>query len=221
MKATRLPTEKIEADPQNPRTMFDADELDALGKNMLAHGQQIPVIVYPHGERFRLADGERRWRAANANNIPELMAIVHPSKPDDATLAILQMSLDVHRVTLSPMERSNLLVKIKDKTGFSVTELGERLQMSQPLVSKLLAFQKLGPDVRAKLHRGNIDMEKAYLISSEPDVDKQVALLTEMQSLSRDQIRSRVRKKNTDQPKAKRAAFTLPAGLSLRSKGRR
>jgi ParB family chromosome partitioning protein len=219
MKTARVPIEKIAADPDNPRTMFDPDELIALGRNMLAHGQQVPVIVYPHEDVFRLADGERRWRAAKLSGITELTAMIHPQKPDDATLAMLQMSLEVHKVSLSPMERSNLLAKIREKTVLSLSDLGERLQMSQSLVSKLLSLQKLGPDIRAQLHTGKLDVEKAYLISGEPDVQKQVALLGEVAALSRDQIRARVRKKKAEQPKAKRAVFALPGGLCVTFQG--
>lgn len=217
MKAARIPVENIDPDPEN--RVIDKDGLPPLGKNMLAIGQQVPAIVFPVGGRHQLADGERRWLAAKLVGIPDLLVVVLTSKPDAKQLRLTKLSLEVHKVAHSPIERSDLLAKLRDEDGMTVGEIAEQVQMSQPLVSKLLSFQKLGPDIRALLHTGRIDLEKAYAISGEPDVQKQAALLKECATLTRDQVRSRVRKKVIDQPRAKRAVFALPGGMSITFQG--
>ncbi len=219
MKTARIPVEKIEPDPENPRKHFDAAEITALGKNILVHGQQVPVIVYQVGDKFRLADGARRLMAAKESGIADLMALVHPSKPDEVALRMSQLSLEVHKAALSPMERSDLLVKIRDEAKLSVTELAERLQMSPALVSKLVALQKLAAGIKPLLQNGRLDMEKAYLIAGEPDHERQLALIGESGSLSREQLRSKVRRNPVEQPKAKRVAFALPGKCMVTVQG--
>jgi ParB family transcriptional regulator, chromosome partitioning protein len=219
MKVSRIAVGDIEADPDNPRKAFIVEELLALGNNMALHGQQVPVIVYPFQKGYRLADGERRWRAAKLVGVTDLLAIVHPEKPNDATLGMVQMSLEVHKVSLSPMERSDLLAKIKAQTGLGVGELAERLQISQPLVTKLISLQRLSAAARAAIEMGRLDIEKAYLLSAEECPIRQADLLREANSLSRDQLRSKLRHKNPDEPRTKRAVFALPGGISITLQG--
>jgi hypothetical protein len=84
------------------------------------------------------------------------------------------------------------------------------MSMKQPLVSKILSFQKLAPEVQEMLHTGKLDMEKAFILSQK-DVAEQLELLKQAGTLSRDQLRTRV-KSNGHQPKAKRAVFTVAGG---------
>ena len=55
---------EIDRDPDQPRKTFSEAELMAFVRNLKQQGVRVPVIVYPVGTRYVLADGERRWRAA-------------------------------------------------------------------------------------------------------------------------------------------------------------
>ncbi|HEY4309323.1 MAG TPA: ParB/RepB/Spo0J family partition protein [Pirellulales bacterium] len=211
---------EIDRDKDQPRKNFDEAELLALGQNIKAHGQQVPVILYPNDGRLTLADGERRWRAAKLVGIDELLVIVLPQKPSLASLRILQMSLDAHRVSLSLWERSCLLRRIREETSCSVSELAAQVHMKQPLVSKLLAYQRLDPSIQHMLHGGAIDGEKALIISQEPDLQRQRELAILAAELSREQLRRTARPVDeAKQPRAKRAAFVLNDGRTVTVQG--
>ena len=130
-------------DREWPRKTFDQDGLVALGQNMKAYGQQVPVICYPVDDKQQLCDGARRVLAAKLVGIEQVLAMVLPEKPDAAKLHIVQMSLEAHKVGLSPWERSCFLHRIKEDNGWQVSELAARMHMKQPLVSKLLSHQRL------------------------------------------------------------------------------
>lgn len=216
----KIPVEKIDRDKQQPREHFDEGELQSLGQNMLSHGQLVPVIVYRGIEHFLLLDGERRWRAAQLVAIKELDAVILPERPAEPALRILQMSLEAHKVGLSPMERSNFLQRIREENQWQVNDLVERLNMKQPLVSKLLAYQRLCPEVQALLHSGEIDMEKAYVVSQERDAAKQQELARQAISLSREQLRRQARGISPSPEQTTDAAtFPLPGGVSVTVKG--
>jgi ParB/RepB/Spo0J family partition protein len=197
----RIGVAEIERDVEQPRKHFDEQELLALGQNMLAHAQQVPVIVYcPDvapgdrlAKRYRLLDGERRWRGAQLAGIAELDALVLAQKPSQAALHLLQMSLEAHKQGFTAMERSHLLCRIRTENNWQITELAEKLHMKQPMVSKLLAYQKLDPAIQAMLHRGELDMAKAFIISQEPDPAKQRELTDAAPLLDRDQLRRRAK----------------------------
>src|SRR5580658_9030501 len=182
---------EIDRDPLQPRQEFDVASLVELGNNMKTLGQLVPVICYlvPELNRYCLADGERRFRAAQSVALKELDAIVLPERPTPAELHIIQISLDAHRSNLSAMERSDFLARIKQENNWSIGELAEKLNMKQPFVTKLLKFQEVCPEVRAALETNRLDCDKAYTISQEPDHDKQRELLRQAGNLNREQLR--------------------------------
>jgi ParB family transcriptional regulator, chromosome partitioning protein len=220
LQVEKIKVSTIERDPQQPRKLFDEAELMALAENLKSVGQQVPVIVYGVDGKFILLDGERRWRAAKLAGIDSLSAMILANRPSVTELAILQASIDVQRVSLSLMERSNVLARIRDENGWPVGELAERLSMKQPLVTKLLSYQKLAPGIQNLLHTGGLDGEKAYLISQEPDYEKQLALVKESAGMSREQVRAKLRQKPAaEQPRVKRAMFVLASGMSVTVQG--
>lgn len=206
-------------DPRQPRKEFKAGKLSGLSESMKAIGQQVPVIVVADGDKFILVDGECRWRAAQLAGIAALDAIVLAAVPSAAELMVLQASLDAHRSDLSPVERSDFLALIRAETGWSVTELAKRISQPQATVSKLLALQKLSPEIRAKVQTGELDGEKAYLISQEPDASKQLDLLKVAASMTRDQFRQKAKAPVPDKVRTSLARFPLSAGLTVTVQG--
>ncbi len=212
----KIAVSEIEPDPQQPRKRFDDAETRALGQNMLAIGQQLPVIVYPNGSRFMLADGERRWRAAREAGIAELLAIVLAHRPKAAQLHVVQLSLEVHKVGTSAWERSCQLQQIREETFWSVSELAEQVHLKQSTVSKLLACQRLDTPIRELLHAGKLDLEKAVIVSQEPSHDRQREMVKLYAHLPREQFRQKAKPAApSEQVSVKRARFYLPGGESV------
>lgn len=172
---------------------------------------------------YVLLDGARRWRAAQLAGIDELDAIVLASRPSPTELRLLQLSIDAHRVSLTPIERAEFIAKIKQENDWTISQVAARLQMPQSRVSKLLKFLEAGPELRAALHTGRIDQDKAYaIVCQEPDHAKQHELLNHASDLTREQLRQKAR--SNGQPvelKASVARFPLPTGLMVSVQGRR
>jgi ParB family chromosome partitioning protein len=177
-----IPVDDFEPRQDQPRKIFEPAALTDLGENLLKFGQLLPVIVYwlQSAKRYILVDGERRWRAAKLVGIKHLIAIVLEREPTASELHQIQMSIEAHRVGLSVMERSDFLSKMKQENKWSISELAEKLNMKQPLVTKLLKFQDGCPELREALHAGLLDQDKAYTIAGEPDHAKQRELLKEV-----------------------------------------
>jgi ParB family chromosome partitioning protein len=219
---TQIEVAKITRDEQQPRKRFDEAGLSALGQSILKLGQLLPIIVFACAATgmYVLVDGERRWRAFQLIGKSLIDAIVLPQRPTAAELRILQMSIDMHRVAHSPMEKSNGLAAARKELGCTVAELAGKLDLTQSYASKLLAFQKGDPLVQAALHKGDLDIEKAYIICQEPDHAKQRALLLQSGKLSRDQLRHRTTKQGAPPVTASQASFALPGGVSVRLQGK-
>src|SRR5580698_4716607 len=67
----RLPIDKIEPNPMQPRTVFHPERLQELANSIRANGVIQPVIVRRAGARFQIVAGERRWRAAQLAGLTE------------------------------------------------------------------------------------------------------------------------------------------------------
>lgn len=59
-----LRTAEVIPSSNNPRHLFDPDQLLELKKNIAEHGVLVPITVYQAtgGEKFSILDGERRYR---------------------------------------------------------------------------------------------------------------------------------------------------------------
>jgi hypothetical protein len=93
------------------------------------------------------------------------------------------------------------------------------LQISQPLATKLCKVRTVAPEVRKGLDTEQIDIEKAYILSCEPDHAKQVELLKDA-GASREQLRQKARAGG--QPidvKTAIARFPLPKGVTVTVQG--
>ena len=83
-EALRLPLADIDEDPHQPRTVFDAAELQSMADSIRAHGVVQPIVVRPSvNGRYLLAFGARRLRASRLAEVPDIPAVIRPAGPGD------------------------------------------------------------------------------------------------------------------------------------------
>ena len=76
-----LPVELIDRNPAQPRRRFDQARLTALAESLETTGGVLqPITVRPHGSRYQLIAGERRWRASLIAGRPTVRAIVRDAE---------------------------------------------------------------------------------------------------------------------------------------------
>src|ERR1700694_5057514 len=61
-----LSTDKLKANPHNPRTLFDREDLHVLRESIKRVGILVPLTVYKEEStgNFVILDGQRRWMCA-------------------------------------------------------------------------------------------------------------------------------------------------------------
>lgn len=73
----RLPIQKIEPNPDQPRKRFDPEELQALADSIAAHGLIQPLAVRQiRNGYYQIIAGERALAAARQAGLTEVPAIV-------------------------------------------------------------------------------------------------------------------------------------------------
>src|SRR5882724_6273205 len=75
-------TDEIDANPVQPRRVFEPERLQELANSIRSNGIIQPIVVRPHGGRYQLVAGERRWRAAKIAGL-ESVPVVIQDVPDE------------------------------------------------------------------------------------------------------------------------------------------
>jgi ParB family chromosome partitioning protein len=103
----RVPFEFLRPNPRNPRKTFVEEDLQALTDSIREKGLLQPILVRPvkgEVERFEIVAGERRWRAAQRAQLPEVPIIVQEFSDSEALeIAIVE---NVQRSDLNAIEEA-------------------------------------------------------------------------------------------------------------------
>lgn len=92
----QIPLNLIDRNPENPRLLFRAGEMEQLLESIRAYGVQVPISVYKEGGRYVLIDGERRWRCSLKLNKKEIPALIQ-EKPKPLTNLLLMFNIHALR----------------------------------------------------------------------------------------------------------------------------
>ena len=71
-----IETSLIDANPNQPRKVFDQTALRELADSITMHGVIMPIVVNKKGDRYMIIAGERRWRASKLAGKTTVPAIV-------------------------------------------------------------------------------------------------------------------------------------------------
>ena len=151
----QIPVELIAPNPAQPRSQFDEQALVSLADSIRSRGVLQPVLVRPiPGGRYELIAGERRWRAAQMAQRPEIPAIVRHR--DDAASLELAVIENMAREDLNPIEEARACAALVEELGLTREDVGLRVGRSRVAVSNLIRLLELPDEVHALLERGEL-----------------------------------------------------------------
>ncbi len=151
----KLPVASIDANPDQPRTSFDADELTALAESIRQNGVLQPLLVRPlEGGRYELVAGERRLRASRLAGLETVPAYVRAGL--DANKLELALIENMARVDLNPIDAARACAALVDDLGLTKEEVARRVGKSRVAVSNLIRLLNLPDDVIEMVERGEL-----------------------------------------------------------------
>jgi ParB family transcriptional regulator, chromosome partitioning protein len=141
-----LPVGLIKPNPNQPRTHFDQDALDALAASIEARGVIQPLLVRPlHDGSYELVAGERRWRASQQAGLEKVPAVVRSAEQAERLeVALIE---NMVREDLNPVEEARACAALVDELGLSKEKLAQRVGRSRPAISNLIRILTLPDDV--------------------------------------------------------------------------
>jgi ParB family chromosome partitioning protein len=164
-----LPVASMEPHPHQPRRHFDDDALDELAASISARGLIQPIVVRPHGHRYQIVAGERRWRAAQRAQLHEVPVIVREF--DDIETLEVAIVENIQRQDLNAIEEAEAYKRLIDEFGHTQDALGKLVHKSRSHVANLLRLLDLPAAVRALLASGELSMghARALIPADDPE----------------------------------------------------
>jgi ParB family chromosome partitioning protein len=149
-----LPVDSIDPNPYQPRQRWDDEALAELAASIEASGLLQPVVVRPHGDRWQLIAGERRWRAVRRLGWPRIPAVIQEA--DDRTLLTLALIENLQRDQLTPLDEARGYARLSDDFGLPQGEVARLVGKSRPQVANTIRLLKLPAPVQARLEDGSL-----------------------------------------------------------------
>jgi len=164
-----IPVAGIEPHPGQPRRIFQEESLIELAASIQARGVIQPIIVRPHGHRFQIVAGERRWRAAQKARLHEIPAIVRDLS-DEQTLEVALLE-NIQRQDLNAIEEAQAYKRLVDEYGHTQEELSRLVHKSRSHVANLLRLLDLPAKVQVMVGTGQLSMghARALITAADPE----------------------------------------------------
>jgi len=167
---TEVLIDRIEPNPQQPRTTFSEDQLQELADSIREHGIIQPLLVSQQGGGlYQLIAGERRWRAARLAGLERVPVTVRQTTPQELLeLAIIE---NVQRADLSPLEEGGAYRRLIEDFQLTQQQVAQRVGRSRTAVANTLRLLDLPPELRDSLAAGDISEGHARALLGAPDTE--------------------------------------------------
>ncbi|MBI4142413.1 ParB/RepB/Spo0J family partition protein [Candidatus Uhrbacteria bacterium] len=171
-----VPTERIHANPLQPRQTFDEMELAQLAASIRSHGILQPLIVTVRADgAYELVAGERRLRASRLAGLATVPIIVRAGAPDDREKLELALIENIQRADLNPIERALAYQQLQREFGLTQEEVAARVGVSRSGVAHALRLLALPADMQDALRSGALSEGHAKLLAGMEDAAEQRA----------------------------------------------
>jgi ParB family chromosome partitioning protein len=165
VNAKEIRLDRINADPNQPRTTIDADALAELTASIEREGVLQPIAVRYDEERdiYVVIHGERRWRAAGLAGLATIPALVREIEPD--TILLQQLMENIVREDLNALDRAHALRALKEQLDDAPWDsVAEAVGIRRSRLFQLLGTEKLSESIRALLREGVVSEKQTRAV---------------------------------------------------------
>lgn len=183
-KIVYIPVSEILPNPNQPRSFFDDDSLNALAESIKRFGIIQPLTVkrrdfvpkvningqFVTGPSYEIIAGERRWRAAKKIGLAEVPCLV--TDCDKENMAYLAFCENIFREDLTFFDIAAALQDMLLMTHQTQTQLAEKLAISQSAIANKLRLLRLTPVEREEILRGRLTEKHSRALIRIEDPEK-------------------------------------------------
>ncbi len=170
-----LGLDQIEPNSEQPRSRFEETALDELARSILSNGIVQPIVVRPHGAKYQIVAGERRWRAAQRAGLHRIPVAVR-EVPDEKLLELALIE-NIQRQELNPIEEARAYRKLIDSIGLTQDAIAERVGRERSLIATSIRLLRLPEEVLEMIEGGKLSAGhgRALLLTDDPAAQRRLA----------------------------------------------
>ncbi len=195
-----LPIEFLQRGKYQPRRDMDPEKLKELSDSIAAQGIIQPIIVRKvGGGKYEIIAGERRWRAAQLAELPEVPVLVKDI--DDRSVMAIALIENIQREDLSALEEAEALRRLQDEFELTHQQIADAVGKSRVTITNLLRLLDLSPEVKNMLGKGLLEMGHARaLLGLDEARQVEIAHKAVKQGLTVRAVEKLVRDQHQDKP---------------------
>lgn len=171
---TKVSIDKINPNPNQPRTHFNETLLNELADSIRENGVLQPLLVRKKGEGYEIIAGERRYQASKIAGLEELPVIV--KEVDDQKMLELALIENLQRSDLNPIEEAKGYRQLIKASGMTQEALSKAVSKSRSSITNSLRLLDLPEPVQQYLFDGRITAGHARAILAVPYEEQRIKL---------------------------------------------
>lgn len=164
---------KIQANPGQPRQIFDAEALEELAASIRQIGVIQPITLREVGDdEYQIIAGERRYRASLKAGLTTVPAYVRTVK--DETVMEMALIENIQREDLNSIEIALAYQNLIDTYDLTQERLSERVGKKRATIANYLRLLKLPAEIQMGIRDRKVDMAHARTLVTLDDVSAQL-----------------------------------------------
>ena len=156
--------DKIKPNPNQPRSYFDEEKLNALADSIRERGVIQPLLVTrAKGNRYDLIAGERRLRAAKIAGVDEVPVVVMEPGSDNESLELALIE-NIQRQDLNPIEEATAYSRLIHEFNLTQEEVAAKVGRKRSTITNVLRLLKLPRPLQDDVVAGRISEGHARVL---------------------------------------------------------
>lgn len=166
--------EKISANPNQPRSHFDAEKLQQLADSIREKGVIQPLLVSRSSDnRYVLIAGERRLRAAKLAGRDEVPVVVMDKGSDNESLELALIE-NIQRHDLNPIEEAVAYSRLMEEFHLTQDEVARKVGRQRSTITNVLRLLQLPKSVQEDVVQGVLSEGHARVLLRIKDQPEQL-----------------------------------------------
>lgn len=172
---THIDIQLVDANPFQPRTVFDQEALEELASSIKEIGVIQPITVREMDNgRFQLITGERRYRASLLAGLTQIPAYIRTANDQ----GMLEMALveNIQREDLNAVDIAISYQRLVEECNLTQENLSTRVGKKRATVSNYIRLLKLPAEIQVGIRENKITMGHARALVAVDDPHDQLNL---------------------------------------------
>jgi len=173
---TKVDIRLVDANPFQPRSVFDQEALEELTASIKELGVIQPITVREmETGRYQLITGERRFRAASAAGLTQIPAYIRTA--DDQGMLEMALVENIQREDLNAVDIAISYQRLVEECSLTQENLSLRVGKKRATVANYLRLLKLPAEIQVGLRENRISMGHARALITISDIRTQLLIL--------------------------------------------